>query len=96
MKITNKEDVKVGHWITFRSQSTDWPTEERTIQRKFYEVQSIDKDSFYCKTYVEDMSNKRPIDFYDTIIDRLFENPDGDEVYETFQECKLAYAEEFI
>lgn len=42
------------------------------------------------------MSNKRPIDFYDTIIDRLFENPDGDEVYETFQECKLAYAEEFI
>jgi hypothetical protein len=42
------------------------------------------------------MSNKRPIDFYDTVIERLFQNPDGDEVYETFQEVKLAYAEEFI
>ena len=96
--ITRFEDIKVGHWITFRSQCTEYPNGEPVteVRRKFYEV--VDKDDFelMCRTYIDDIPNKRPKDFHDTIVDNIFKNPDGDEVFESFEELKLAYAEEFI
>ena len=101
--ITQFEDIRVGHWITFRSQIKSYldgetPFEEPvvTIQRKFYEIIDIKDEKLFCKTYIEDISNKRPKDFHDTVIDNVFKNPDGDEVFESFEELKLAYAEEFI
>jgi len=81
--ITFIEDVKVGHWITFRS------TYNGVLRRKFYEVVLIEEPTYYCYTY--GLAQTR----YDTTISDLFECPD-DEVYESLAACEQAYPEEFI
>lgn len=85
--ITKAEDVKIGHYITFRS------TYNGVLTRKFYEVISEgNKGTWLCKTHG---SPPRFDSSHDTILDRIFECPD-DEVFETVEECKFAYPEEFI
>lgn len=99
MKITNLKDVKVGHWITFVSVCKEFDKFGNLIDniptRKFYEIISIEKDEYQCKTYIPNLSNKRPEQFYDTVITNLFYHK-NDEVFETFEDLKFHYAGEFI
>lgn len=101
--ITKFEDIKIGHWITFRSQTKDYKDgmfsykekPDIIIERKFYEIVDIKNNILYCKNYNANYS-KRPEKFHDTEITDVFKNPDGDEVFENFLDMKIKYAEEFI
>ena len=88
--INNIEDVEVGHWITYRVK-----TESGEIVRRFYEVAKIlisgKETKFQCIRYPNGDISKIKV-----IVTKLFENPDKDAVYETLEELKNTYPEDFI
>ena len=94
MRLYNIDDVKEGHWITFISKYND------ELIRRFYKIIGINDNKFYCthhfklkeKDFNEVLSGKY---HYDTIIDNLFKSP-SDEVYETFDELRYNFPEEFL
>ena len=83
MKITNINDVKEGHVITFRSNYNGG------LSRKFYKINYIKDEKYYCMTFPKEETKDR---WYDTIIDRLFDIKE-DEVFETYQEAIENYNE---
>ena len=94
MRIYDIEDVKEGHWITFISRYNE------ELVRRFYKIRLIDSDKFYCvhhfKIKDKDLNEVLSADyFYDTIIDNLFKTQ-TDEVYETFDELRYNFPEEFL
>lgn len=95
MRIYNIEDIKEGHWITFMSRYND----DKLI-RRFYKIIGINDDKFYCvhhfKIKDKDFNQALAGDhYYNTIIDNLFKSP-SDEVYETFDELRYNFPEEFL
>ena len=86
MKITDINDVKIGHIITFRSHYNG------VLCRKFYEIIHIENSTVNCKTLFH---HKRPEGYYDTVIDNLFECSD-DEVFSSLEDLHKNYPEEFI
>lgn len=87
MKITSLADIKEGHWLTFRSHYNN------VITRKFYRIELIQDNQYFCTTYPRTETKRDRL--YDTVVDRMYECPD-DEVFETLEDCELAYPEEFI
>lgn len=90
--ITDKEHIKVGHWITF---STDMLG---VNNRRFLLITKIRPDgSYVCMSleYINTVYLNN--EMMSVIIKDLFENPDhNDEVYETLDEIKSIYPEDFI
>ena len=84
--INDRYDVKIGHWITFRS------TYNGKLSRKFYRVVRITDTEFLCCTRGNERTDTM---FYDTVIDNLFECQDH-EVYATLEECADVYPEDFV
>lgn len=92
MRITEYKDLYPGCWLTFMSTNTNYETEETTIKRKFLCIIMKTDERLYCtdnwETFAEDTD-------YNFLVDGYFIN-ENDDAYETWEEVKLAYAEEFI
>ena len=100
MRITKLADVEVGHFLTFIVEVSDYAATfgnltEPKFKRRILKVKSIsitsdNKYKFECDDY---SGTETRIGGY--FIDNLFEH-ELDDVYETREEIKYAYPEEFI